>query len=57
MSNLDELAIKVKVINNLEDIAETFRGDPDYEDWVWACKWAIDCILKDKGRRNNEHVD
>lgn len=35
---------KEDVINSLEDIIETFRGDDDYMDWIRACRYAIAVI-------------
>ncbi len=33
-----------EIINILEDIIETFRGDEDYKDWIEACREAIKYI-------------
>lgn len=33
-----------EIIDILEDIIETFRGDEDYKDWIEACREAIKCI-------------
>lgn len=33
-----------EIVNNLEDIIETFKSDEEYEDWVMACRYARDII-------------
>lgn len=35
-----------EVITTLEDIIETYRDDEEYIDWVEACSYAINLIVK-----------
>lgn len=35
-----------EIVNNLEDIIETFKNDEEYEDWVMACKYARNMAIE-----------
>jgi len=37
---------KGEAIAILEDIIETFRNDEEYKDWVEACSYAINVVMR-----------